>query len=666
MGKQSLYGLLLIGAIFFGFIWYSSHQAKQFQEQQRIADSVRRAHGATAGTGNAADSTASFDNAAGKSATGVAAGNAGAGAASAGNAANVADTAAAARAQQAQFYGETLEAASHGEEKLFTVENNLAKFTFSNKGGRIASVELKKYKRFDGGPLVLFTPDSSAFSLTFFIMRDYKNVEVNTGNYYFTVDSLSSDSSGGGLAAGEKIRIVSMKLHVDRNAYVEFRYVIPRDNYMIGYSVRFVGMQGLLANQNELLVNWQAVSFHLEKNPRSEHLYSTIFYNYAAGDKNPDNIGISSSGSKSSDVNARLKWVAFKQQFFSSVIIAKGEFQNASLRFDSFQPESGKVKDFSAKLSVPFTADSISAGSPACDFSFYFGPNKFSLLRSYNMQLQKLVPLGGWIIGWINSLIVIPLFDFLGRFISSFGLIILLLTLFIKIITLPLTYKSYISQAKMRLVKPEIDELAKKYPKQEDALKKQQATMELYKRAGINPLGGCLPMLIQFPILIAMFRFFPASIELRGQSFLWAQDLSSYDSILNLPFSIPFYGSHVSLFALLMAVSVFISAKLNYNQTASTSPQMGGASMKFMTLYMMPVMMILWFNSYASGLSYYYLLFNILSIGQTYAFRYAIDEKKLHEKMRAKAASRKPRKKSKWRERYEEMLKEQQRQARKR
>jgi len=513
-------------------------------------------------------------------------------------------------------------------------------------------VELKKFNSFDGSPVVLFQPRSSTFDMRFFVNSGYNTAEINTGNYFFKVDT-SAVAAGAGAAGA---RAVSMKLMVSENAYVEFLYTIPRDGYMIDFAVNFVGMNQILANQSELLVDWQSVSYQMEKSYRSENRYSSIFVGYAAGDQTPDNIGFREA-TQQKEFNARLRWVAFKQQFFSSVFIARGEFQNASVNFDTFKPETGKVKDFSARISIPFNPATTSY-----EFNFFFGPNKYSLLKSFDLQLQKLVPLGGLLVGWVNRLIVIPVFNFLGGFISSFGLIIFLLTLFIKILIMPLTYRSYISQAKMRLVKPEIDELAKKYPKQEDAMKKQQATMELYKKAGINPLGGCIPLLIQFPILIAMFYFFPASIELRGQSFLWATDLSSYDSILNLPFTIPFYGSHVSLFALLMAASVIVTSRMNYTQTASAGPQMAG--MKFMMLYIMPVMMLLWFNDYASGLSYYYFLSNVITIGQTYAFRYAVDEKKLHAKMKANA--KKPRKKSKWQERYEEMLKEQQRQAKKR
>ena len=314
-------------------------------------------------------------------------------------------------------------------------------------------------------------------------------------------------------------------------------------------------------------------------------------------------------------------------------------------------------------MAVPYSAQ-----VEGYDFAFYFGPNKYAILKKVtdnngaDLHMERLIPLGWGIFGWVNRWCVIPVFDFLRNYIGSFGIIIFILVLLVKLVISPLTYKSYVSMAKMRLVKPQIDELAKKYPKPEDAMKKQQATMELYKKAGINPMGGCIPMLIQLPILIAMFRFFPASIELREQPFLWADDLSSYDSIVNLPFSIPFYGDHVSLFALLMAVSLFGYSWFNYQQTASSQPQMAG--MKFMMVYLMPVMMLLWFNSYSSGLTYYYFLANILTIGQTLVIRRMIDDEKIHAVMQANAARKSKGKKSKFQQRYEELMRQQEAQQR--
>ena len=295
-------------------------------------------------------------------------------------------------------------------------------------------------------------------------------------------------------------------------------------------------------------------------------------------------------------------------------------------------------------------------------FNFYLGPNKFPVLKKLtdadgeSLSLERVIPLG-WIFStYVSRWVVIPLFNFLSKYIESFGLIILILTLVIKLLISPLTYKSYLSTAKMRAVRPELEAINAKYPRQEDAMKKQQATMELYNKAGISPMSGCLPMLIQMPILIAMFRFFPASIELRGQSFLWSDDLSSYDSILDLPFNIPFYGDHISLFCLLMAIVLFGYSYMNYKQTAATQPQMPG--MKFMTVYMMPIMMLFWFNDYASGLCYYYLLSNIITMVMMLAIRYMVDDDKVRAQISTKMANTKG-KKSRFQQRYEELMRQQ-------
>ncbi|MDK2979484.1 MAG: YidC/Oxa1 family rane protein insertase, partial [Bacteroidales bacterium] len=285
---------------------------------------------------------------------------------------------------------------------------------------------------------------------------------------------------------------------------------------------------------------------------------------------------------------------------------------------------------------------------------FYFGPNHYTTLKKQGLEFERIIPLGWGIFGWINRFVVIPVFNFLDNFIANYGLIILILTILIKTVLFPLTYKSYLSSAKMRVLKPEIDLINKKFPKKEDAMKKQQATMALYKKSGVNPMGGCIPMLIQFPILIALFRFFPSSIELRQKSFLWADDLSSYDSILDLPFDIPFYGDHVSLFTLLMALALFFSTKINSGQMGDSNQQMPG--MKFMMNYMMPVMLLFFFNGYSAGLSYYYFLSNVITMGQTLIIRRFVDDesllKKLHEN------KKKPVKKSKWQQRLEEAAKQ--------
>lgn len=615
MDKKTLIGLIVIGAILFGFTWYNaSIQQKYAQEQQALT---------------ATQETESTDTIVPE--------------------VRQPDTLQAAD-QLERHIGSSLFQATTGTEKKIEVENDLMKVIFSNKGGKVASVVLKDYLTYQGTPLVLFPDSASVFDMSFFIKQQFNNVQINTGNYYFVADSSFTPT----FAADETSKNLTFRLDVDSAAHVDFVYTIYKDNYMIDFDVQFVGMENLLAqNQTDLEFTWQNVGMQNEKGFENENNYTTIAYKYPS-DESVEQLRTSSED-KSETINSKVKWVAFKQQFFSSIFVAKDDFQNGTLGYSTFQPGEGKIKTFRAKVSVPFTQQ-----LSEYNFNFYFGPNKFSVLKKYDdLHFERLIPLGGWIVGWINRWLVIPTFDTLGAHIANYGIIILILTLIVKILISPLTYKSYLSSAKMRLLKPEVDKLNEKYPKPEDALKKQQAMMALYKSAGVNPMGGCLPLLIQLPILYAMFRFFPASIELRGEHFLWADDLSSYDSILTLPFNIPFYGNHVSLFALLMAASMFIYSRINYNQTAGSAPQMAG--MKFMMLYLMPIMMLFFFNNFASGLNYYYLLSNIITIGQTYGFRYIVNEDKLHQRMKENA--KKPQKKSKWQQRYEEMVKLQQQQA---
>lgn len=615
MDKKTLIGLIVIGAILFGFTWYNaSIQQKYAQEQQALT---------------ATQETESTDTIVPE--------------------VRQPDTLQAAN-QLERHIGSSLFQATTGTEKKIEVENDLMKVIFSNKGGKVASVVLKDYLTYQGTPLVLFPDSASVFDMSFFIKQQFNNVQINTGDYYFVADSSFTPT----FAADETSKNLTFRLDVDSAAHVDFVYTIYKDNYMIDFDVQFVGMENLLAqNQTDLEFTWQNVGMQNEKGFENENNYTTIAYKYPS-DESVEQLRTSTED-KSETINSKVKWVAFKQQFFSSIFVAKDDFQNGTLGYSTFQPGEGKIKTFRAKVSVPFTPQ-----LSEYNFNFYFGPNKFSVLKKYDdLHFERLIPLGGWIVGWINRWLVIPTFDTLGAHIANYGIIILILTLIVKILISPLTYKSYLSSAKMRLLKPEVDKLNEKYPKPEDALKKQQAMMALYKSAGVNPMGGCLPLLIQLPILYAMFRFFPASIELRGEHFLWADDLSSYDSILTLPFNIPFYGNHVSLFALLMAASMFIYSRINYNQTAGSAPQMAG--MKFMMLYLMPIMMLFFFNNFASGLNYYYLLSNIITIGQTYGFRYIVNEDKLHQRMKENA--KKPQKKSKWQQRYEEMVKLQQQQA---
>ena len=548
-------------------------------------------------------------------------------------------------------------AGSEGEAASFSVENDVLKVDFSTRGGQITGVTLKEYTKYGPRgertePVALMDPSTARFDLSFFVKNGLNNVKVNTLDYVFETGPVA--------AVGDAQRVV-MRLPVAEGARIEYEYLIyntksPERDYLVDFDVRLVNMAPEMANQTSIGIDWSNASYQNEKGFKNENMYTTVAYRFP-GESAIEEMGMS-DGAKSEEISSSVNWVAFKQQFFSSVFIAPENVSYANLAFDTAQPGSGMLKSFAARMAVPYTPQ-----TEGYDFAFYFGPNKYSILNKVSVGegddlcLERLIPLGWGIFGWINRWCVIPVFDFLRNYIASFGIIILILAVLIRLIISPLTYKSYISMAKMRLIKPEVDALNKKYPKQEDAMKRQQATMELYKKAGINPMGGCIPMLIQMPILIAMFRFFPASIELREQPFLWADDLSSFDSVLNLPFSIPFYGDHVSLFALLMCLSTFAYSYYNYQQTASAQPQMAG--MKFMMVYLMPLMLLFWFNDYSSGLCYYYLLSNLLTIGQTLIIRRMVDDEKIHAVMRANAARKSNGKKSKFQQRYEELLRQQ-------
>jgi len=573
-----------------------------------------------------------------------------------------ADMAETVRQRRIAAMGEYLTAAQEAEPEEFTVENEVMTVRFSTRGGQITGVTLKDYTKYaprgQRDQLIeLMDPASARFDMSFYVKNGLNNVKVNTMDYVFRAEPVET--------AGDARR-VTMRLAVAENAWLEYEYLIynkqaPERDYLVDFNVRLVNMAPQMANQTSIGIDWSNVSYQNEKGFQNENMYTTLAYRFP-GESSIEELGMS-DGAKSKSVSTAVNWVAFKQQFFSSVFIAPQNVSSANMAFDTAAPGSELLKSFSVQMAVPYSAQ-----VEGYDFAFYFGPNKYAILKKVtdnngaDLHMERLIPLGWGIFGWVNRWCVIPVFDFLRNYIGSFGIIILILVILVKLVISPLTYKSYVSMAKMRLIKPQVDELNKKYPKKEDAMKKQQATMELYKKAGINPMGGCIPMLIQLPILIAMFRFFPASIELREQPFLWADDLSSYDSIGPLPFSIPFYGDHVSLFALLMAVSLFGYSYFNYQQTASSQPQMAG--MKFMMVYMMPIMMLLWFNSYSSGLCYYYLLSNLFTIGQTLVIRRIVDDEKIHAVMQANAARKSKGKKSKFQQRYEELMRQQEAQQR--
>ncbi len=530
--------------------------------------------------------------------------------------------------------------AAYGDNEFYTLENDLIKLIISKKGGRPYSVELKKYKTYDSLPLILFNGDSTVFGFEFFAT----NRNIFTNNLFF--EPLITEKS---IYVKEKKESMQFRLYAGSDSYIEYSYSLEPASYLVNFDVKLVNLDNIIANNTTYLdLRWQIYSPQQEKGAENENNYSTIGFKYQ-----DDEVGELRSRGKDKDskeINTKLKWIAFKQQFFSSIIVAENNFSNSLLEFTKMDGTNKYLKFFNAEMGVPYSPGS----SGEIPLQFYFGPNHYNTLKKYDKGFEALVPLGKSIIKYVNQYLIIPVFNFLNRYMSNYGLIILLLTIFIKILILPLTYKSYISGAKMRVLKPQIDEIGKKFPKSEDAMKKQQATMALYKKVGVSPFGGCIPMVIQFPVLIAMFRFFPASFELRQQSFLWADDLSSYDSIMHLPFNVPFgYGDHVSLFTLLMFVSTIFYTKLNSQMTATTNQQMPG--MKFM-MYFMPVMLLFWFNNYAAGLSYYYFLANIITFAQMAIIKRFIDEEEILRKLTLNA--KKAPAKSKFQQRLENMAKQ--------
>jgi len=512
----------------------------------------------------------------------------------------------------------------------YVLENEKIKVILSNKGGRISSVTIKegpnkkKYKTYNGEDLKIFNSDSSLFNLNF-----STGISINTSELFFKPTQISDEE-------------ITLRLDVDSSHFIDFSYKLNQD-YLVDFNINLIGMNEIIPNElNFMNLQWQMKTPQTEKSKDNQDMYTGIYYQYFADKDDIDYLGYTTSDDNEKIKN-KISWVAMQQQFFSSILVAKNGLKNVELASKK-EEFSNYVKDLSAEFEIEYNHDPYEK----VEFQFYFGPNHYKQLQSYNRNFEKIIPLGWGIFGWVNKYIIINIFDFLSKYFTNYGLIILLLTIIIKLALSPFTYKAYLSQAKMKVLKPEIDKINEKH-KSKDPMKAQQETMSFYRKAGVNPMGGCLPMLFQFPILIAMFRFFPASIELRSEAFLWADDLSAYDSILDLPFEIPFYGDHVSLFTLLMTISTLLYTRMN---TQMASGQM--AQMKWM-MYLMPVMFLGFFNNYAAGLSYYYFLANMFTFSQMFLMKRFVNEGALLQEIEEN--KKKPRKKSKFQKRLEEMQK---------
>ena len=600
MNKNTIIGFLLIGVIMFGFTWYQSRQYQEQMEAQAQLDSIARVEQMAA---MAMDSI--------RKAQGI-----------------VEETDV--KVAVIPAYKDTmLTSARMAESSIYRLANDKMEIELTTRGAQPYSVKLNDYMSYDSTALYLIRPEMSRYDI-----RLYAGENINTKDFSFEVVE-HSDS------------VLVMRLPFSNGGYIQQRYALSADSYSLYNELSLVGMDGIVPRNVSMLdIDWNVVIPRLEKGYRYEKQYSMLDY-YFTGDKKPEQIARGKDDSER--VDTKVKWFAFQQQFFSAIMTASNEFASADFAVKYFNEDdpSKNLMACSAKLRSDFN---IAGGDVVLPYEFYFGPNDYNTLKKYDLKYEKIIPLGGWLVGWISRFVIIPCFNFLGKFVSNYGLIILLMTILIRIVISPLTIKSYKSSAKMQVLKPEIDQLNKKYPNEKDAMKKQQAMMELYRKAGISPMGGCLPMLLQMPILFAMFRFFPACIDLRQQKFLWADDLSAYDSIWDFGVNVPLLGDHLSLFALLMAVTMFFYSKMTSSQM-SDDPNMAG--MKFMSVWLMPIMMFFICNNLSSALSYYYLLSNIFTMAQTWYIRkFVVTEDRVRAEMVANA--NKPKQKSKWQQRLEE------------
>ncbi len=612
MDKNSIIGIVLMGLLLFGFTFY---QNKQYQKQaayQAQLDSIAaverfRADSIAAAEAVVRDSIRAVAGSEGRETV-------------------------ISEAGPVAIYKDSLLASSHsGEGQVVTLSNDKFEVAFTTKGAQPYSARLKDYKTYGGDDLYLFKPGMSQLGI-----QVYAGEMINTSDFNFTLAEQTDTS-------------VVMRLPFSGGGYIEQRYSIREGEYIVKNALSFVGMENVIPkNVFSLDMDYSMTIPRMEKGYKNESQYSKLNY-YFSGEKKPADMGRSRNSSKR--VDNKVSWFAFQQQFFSAIFRAEKEYASADFDIQFFpeEDESHNLMTCQAKVRTDFQPGQHETVVP---FEFYFGPNHYKTLKSYDQKYERMIPLGGSVVGLFTKYVIIPTFDLLRRFISNFGIIILIMTILIKMVVFPFAFKSYSSSAKMQVIKPEIDKLSEKYPRQEDAMKKQQAQMDLYKRAGISPMGGCLPMLLQFPILWAMFRFFPASIELRQQPFLWAEDLSAYDSIVNFGTRVPLLGDHISLFALLMAISMFFYSKLTTaSQPGANDPQM--ASMRFMSVWMMPIMMYFICNSLSSGLSYYYLLSNLITMLETWVIKkWFVHPEEIQARLKATEGKKQP--KSKWQQRLEE------------
>lgn len=540
------------------------------------------------------------------------------------------NTATAATADLGAFaYGNAQATAKDG---VTVIENKDVKLTINNKGGDLKEVLLKQFKTYESMPVYLIKDKNAIFALNF---KTTQGQELNTQQLYFEPSLSQKDGK----------QLLSMKVKTGENSYLEYVYTLPAEGYMVDVAVRSQGLSGVLNSQNPIELVWGLKARRMEKSVTYENRYTQSAIRYA-----DDKINRMSQGGNSGTKEEQVSWVAYKQHLFTSVLISDSAFANGDFLSYNIANEESKDVKYTKNLKSTFPLKT-KGGELSESLHFYFGPSDYNVLKQYNdkYELTELIPLGWGIFGWLNKWLFIPLYNFLADYFSV-GLVIILMTIIVRLLLSPIVYKSYVSQAKMKVLRPEIEEINKKY---EEPMKRQQETMALYSKVGVNPMSGCIPALLQLPVFLALFNFFPTEFGLRQKSFLWAEDLSSYDAIFELPFSIPFYGSHVSLFPLLASVAIFIYSMMTMAQTVQPQ-QPGMPNMKFL-IYLSPVMMLFFFNNYASGLSLYYFVSNLLTILIMLAIKHWIlDEKKIHAQIQENKM--KPKKESKFQAKMREMM----------
>ena len=531
--------------------------------------------------------------------------------------------------QMAALYGPFAPAAK-GEEGIITLENEKVRIGIAQRGGRIAKAELKEYKAYGDSvnDLCLFQGEES--TLNFTLITNNSRI-LSTENLYFTAVEQTTDNEGN--------TTLVMRLNTNiEDCYMDVVYTLPTDDYMVSMSIQPHNMQWALAqNMASLEMHWNQLIPQQEKGRKFEEKYAQLQYMFVGGEIEK----LSEAKSDRAKESARLKWIAYKDQFFSTVLIAQEGFESTQIESTPQNTLSRYIKEYNTVASLPFDI----TGKKTVDLKYYLGPNNYNTLKAYDKDVEKseklhlneLVPLGWKLVSWINKALVIPMFDLFMSWGLHIGIVILLMTLVIKLIILPFVFASYKSSAKMRVLKPQLDEINAKYPA-EKMQERQQATMALYQKAGVSPMSGCLPMLFQFPVLMAMFWFLPTAIELRGQSLFWADDLSTYDAIITWNTPIPLFGTHLSLFCLIMTIVNIVYTHITMQQQA------GGQEMKMMKwmMYLMPLMFLFFFNDYAAGLSYYYFVSLLMTIIQTMIFRWSIDDKKVLAEMEANAKKKSP------------------------